>query len=162
MWFRRKLLSHKVERLLRDKEFKLFTPDVALCSELLVVLNEKHFDHYTPSIGMGVELKLLHPNLEEFLANLEGLVTKMTLGKPISHDMVKPDRTVCTLDNYLTTTDGCYISIKAAVVGFKETSTKLIKALEGSAHKEHNLRMLTHVFADVQLLLRNFLTIAYS
>lgn len=166
MWMKRQLLNYRVKQVTRGSPVSMYEPDRVQTWELLELLQTDQFDNYKPVTGFQLELKMLYPNVDLFFNNLQDIAYKLKTGRHITPELVKIDRVTTNLENYLVTKDGFIMEISMAVATFKRHAQGICMAMdkeanETHAHYEHNLRMLTHVFADIQILTRALLSIAY-
>ena len=166
MWIKQQMLKWRIKRLTRGLPVALHVPDRVQAWELLELLDTEQFEKYIPMHGFNTGLRVLHPNADLFFANMQDIAWRLKSRRPINPELVTNNRVDTNLDKYLTTRDGYLMDIQAAVYTFKKHAQGICQAMdkdldETHAHYEHNLRMLTHVFADIQVLTRALLSIAY-
>lgn len=169
MWLKKQLLKWRVKQVTADEPVKLFSPDCAKTLALLDLLKAEQYTNYHPKHGLAVEVKLLHNNVEEFVENLRDIDYKLKARGYVTQESVKTERRLTNLENYFVTKDGFILDLHMGMLNFKHYATSVCNHLTSQAetnvdnrrHFEHNQRMLTHVLADIQVLSRALLSIAY-
>ena len=166
MWIKQQLLKWRINRVTRGLPVALHTPDRVQARKLLELLDPSQFGKYIPMHGYTTPLRVLHPNADMFFNNMLDISRRLKARRVIQAELVTNTRTDTNLDKYLVTRDGYLMDIQASVYTFKFYATDICLAMdrdmnEKHAHYEQNLRMLTHVFADIQILTRALLSIAY-
>jgi hypothetical protein len=170
MWLKKQLLKWRVKQVTADEPVKLFAPDCEKTLALLGLLKAEQYKTYHPKHGTAVEVKLLHSNVEEFVENLRDIDYKLKARGYVTQESVRTERRPTNLENYFVTKDGFILDLHVGMLNFKHYATSVCDHLtmqreggdEKRRHFEHNQRMLTHVLADIQVLSRALLSIAYQ
>jgi len=158
MWFIKRLQVWRAQLANRKKKGATHPPTKRmLCVEELRRLTPEWFLYYRPEAGLGVYVKVCYPNIDAYAQALREFADLIKEERPISPTQVKEADTVLTLDRFLTSADGFYLDVVAAVAKYKACALHLCEALEAGDYAEHglpehNLRMLTKLFSNVLTL----------
>ena len=157
MWFIKKFQVWRAILANRKKGVGPAPSKRVQCAEQLRRLTPEKFIHYHPSLGLGVQMKVCYKNVDVYAQALREASVVIREERPISPNDVREAEHVTTLDRFLTSSDGFYLVVPEAVAVFRDYGLQLCEAMESSDYvthglPEHNLRMLTKLFSNVQLI----------
>lgn len=142
-------------------------PDRALCAELLRKVSPVQFEYYVSMLGMSRLITVSYARIDNYTAALNELATLVEHDGVVSREMLRYEEHLVSFDRFLTSGDGYYLQPSAAVEKFRKAALRLCEAMESSDYTtygpaEHNLRMLSRMFLELQMLARQMIEVSAS
>jgi hypothetical protein len=142
-------------------------PNRLLVYGLLKQLNPQLFDRYLGVQGQVRHLQVYYPTIDAYTRALGEASQLAMTDQPIPPEWLKTDLQRVSVDRFLTSADGYYLNPRHAVERFQTVALQLCEAMEASDEvtygvPEHNLRMLTRVFVNLQSLVAALIEVSAS
>jgi len=168
LWFKIFFAKWRFKRLIKSiKKESKSKANRKYCERLLQELSSDYFKDYQKHMWATIDTSALYLNIEEYSKRIKDICLLMKNDRPLP-STVLPNyhaEIPLTMDQFLTTNGGYYVNVENAILEFKNAGIKLCTLLEKSdgateGVHEHNFRMLTKLFINVQQLTETLIEVS--
>ena len=168
MWFKIFFAKWRFKRLIKSvKKESKSKANRKYCERLLKEISSDYFKTYKNHMWATIDITTLFSNIEEYTKRIKEICILLKNDRAISTTILPNYHAEIpmTMDQFLTTNGGYYVDVEKAILEFKNAGLKLCAMLEASDNTtegvhEHNFRMLTKLFVNVQQLTETLLEVS--
>ena len=165
-WFKNAPLRWRLYKLKKKIErVSVVSPNRELCHATLALLDASLFRHYSPKLGLGINLTVQHPSIELLISKIKDSTRMVKEEKIIPADWTAGQELTVSLDRFLASKDGYYADHLISIRSFQQAGLELCEFMAVCDDikvglPEHNLRMLTKLFIDMRVIAASLLEVA--
>jgi hypothetical protein len=130
-------------------------PNRQLCEAILKEIQPQNFLRYSPQMGMAMRFTTIYPNVEVYVQKLQDFARLIQQEQLIPPELSLVEEIDMPVDRFFVSSDRYYIDPSRAVAQLKVAGLQLCELMKNSdteteGYYEHNLRMLTKLFINLQ------------